>query len=214
MQGDFSRSLKHGKFPGDRDQRADDGLDIGAASIRPTTGSCAKMSTPISRTAPTWWSTGTGHRSRQIRRPTGRAFCRTIWSRIAPTPRCRRTAHELEKIGPHLVGLKIHNDVAILWSRDSANAIGFMPFTSFRTAVELRRPNGRLRIAGAADASLALRPECRRGFCVSRDAGFLRIQTADRAGALHLRRCAAAAHLGLREKWRPRGDDVQERIRE
>ena len=41
-----------------------------------------------------------------------------------------RTAHELEKIGPHLVGLKIHSQVAILWSRDSANAIGFMPFTS------------------------------------------------------------------------------------
>jgi beta-galactosidase len=41
-----------------------------------------------------------------------------------------RTAHELEKIGPHLVGLKIHNDVAILWSRDSLNAISFMPFTS------------------------------------------------------------------------------------
>src|SRR3984957_2200381 len=39
-----------------------------------------------------------------------------------------RTAHELEKIGPHLVGLKIHNDVAILWSRDSANAINFMPY--------------------------------------------------------------------------------------
>ena len=39
-----------------------------------------------------------------------------------------RTAHELEKIGPHLVGLKIHNQVAILWSRDSANAIGFMPY--------------------------------------------------------------------------------------
>jgi len=39
-----------------------------------------------------------------------------------------RTAHELQKIGPHLVGLKIHNQVAILWSRDSANAIGFMPF--------------------------------------------------------------------------------------
>jgi beta-galactosidase len=41
-----------------------------------------------------------------------------------------RTAHELEKIGPHLVGLQIHNQVAILWSRDSANTIGFMPFTS------------------------------------------------------------------------------------
>jgi beta-galactosidase len=41
-----------------------------------------------------------------------------------------RTAHELEKIGPHLVGLQIHNQVAILWSRDSQNAITFMPFTS------------------------------------------------------------------------------------
>jgi len=39
-----------------------------------------------------------------------------------------RTAHELEKIGPHLVGLRIHNDVAILWSRDSANALSFMPY--------------------------------------------------------------------------------------
>jgi len=39
-----------------------------------------------------------------------------------------RTAHELEKIGPQLAGLKIHNDVAILWSRDSANAISFMPY--------------------------------------------------------------------------------------
>ncbi len=41
-----------------------------------------------------------------------------------------RTAHELQKIGPHLTGLQIHNQVAILWSRDSANAISFMPFTS------------------------------------------------------------------------------------
>jgi beta-galactosidase len=39
-----------------------------------------------------------------------------------------RTAHELEKIGPHLVGMQIHNKVAILWSRDSANAINFMPY--------------------------------------------------------------------------------------
>jgi len=39
-----------------------------------------------------------------------------------------RTAHELQKVGPHLVGLKIHNDVAILWSRDSANAVSFMPY--------------------------------------------------------------------------------------
>ena len=41
-----------------------------------------------------------------------------------------RTAHELQKIGPHLVGMKIHNEVAILWSRDSANAIDHMPFAA------------------------------------------------------------------------------------
>jgi beta-galactosidase len=40
-----------------------------------------------------------------------------------------RTAHELQKIGPQIVGLKIRSQVAILWSRDSANAISFMPFT-------------------------------------------------------------------------------------
>lgn len=39
-----------------------------------------------------------------------------------------RTAHELQKIGPKLVNLKIHNDVAILWSRDSLNALNDMPF--------------------------------------------------------------------------------------
>ncbi len=39
-----------------------------------------------------------------------------------------RTAHELAKIGTHLVNLKIHNDVAILYSVDSANALDFMPF--------------------------------------------------------------------------------------
>jgi beta-galactosidase len=39
-----------------------------------------------------------------------------------------RTAHELAKIGPHLVNLQIKNDVAILYSVDSANALDFMPF--------------------------------------------------------------------------------------
>ena len=39
-----------------------------------------------------------------------------------------KTAHELKKIGPDLVNLKIKNDVAILYSVDSANALDFMPF--------------------------------------------------------------------------------------
>lgn len=38
-----------------------------------------------------------------------------------------RTAHELEKIGPSLTNLKIKNEVAILYSVDSSNAISFMP---------------------------------------------------------------------------------------
>jgi len=39
-----------------------------------------------------------------------------------------KTAHELQKIGPQLVNLKIKNDVAILYSVDSSNALDFMPF--------------------------------------------------------------------------------------
>jgi len=39
-----------------------------------------------------------------------------------------RTGGELQKIGPRLVNLKLHNDVAILWSRDSLNALNDMPF--------------------------------------------------------------------------------------
>ena len=39
-----------------------------------------------------------------------------------------RTAHELKKIGPQVVNMKIHNDVAILYSVDSSNAINFMPY--------------------------------------------------------------------------------------
>lgn len=41
-----------------------------------------------------------------------------------------RTGHELQKIGSHLVGLRVHNQVAILWSRDSMNGLSFMPFSS------------------------------------------------------------------------------------
>jgi beta-galactosidase len=35
----------------------------------------------------------------------------------------------LKKIGPHLVNMKIRNEVAILYSTDSSNAISFMPYT-------------------------------------------------------------------------------------
>lgn len=41
-----------------------------------------------------------------------------------------RIGNELKRIGPHLVDLKITNQVGILWSTDSLNAITFMPFSS------------------------------------------------------------------------------------
>jgi beta-galactosidase len=39
-----------------------------------------------------------------------------------------KTAHELQNIGPQLVDLKIKNQVAILYSVDSANGTAFMPY--------------------------------------------------------------------------------------
>jgi beta-galactosidase len=39
-----------------------------------------------------------------------------------------KTAHELQKIGPQLVDLKIKNQVAILYSVDSSNGVNFMPY--------------------------------------------------------------------------------------
>jgi beta-galactosidase len=47
-----------------------------------------------------------------------------------PYAEVSRTAHELQKIGTHLIDLKITNRVAILRSVDSLNAIDFMPFAS------------------------------------------------------------------------------------
>jgi beta-galactosidase len=41
-----------------------------------------------------------------------------------------RTAHELQRIGPHIVGLQEKNRVAILYSNDSRYGIRFMPFSS------------------------------------------------------------------------------------
>ncbi len=39
-----------------------------------------------------------------------------------------RIAHELKKVGPEIVNLQIKNQVAILYSVDSSNALSFMPF--------------------------------------------------------------------------------------
>ncbi len=48
-----------------------------------------------------------------------------------------RTAHELQKIGSHLTGLQIHNQVAILWSRDSLQRHQLHALHCFRKTMEL-----------------------------------------------------------------------------
>jgi beta-galactosidase len=50
-----------------------------------------------------------------------------------------QTAHELQKIGPELVNLKIKNRVAILYSRDSDFGLGYMPIKDGNVYIEVLR---------------------------------------------------------------------------
>jgi beta-galactosidase len=50
-----------------------------------------------------------------------------------------RTAHELQKIGPKLVNLKIKNRAAILYSRESEFGLGYMPFKEGNVYMEVLR---------------------------------------------------------------------------
>ena len=127
IQGDFTRSLKHGNFL----ITETNAQTIGWSSegqFPPYDGQLREdVYTHLSNGANMveyWhWSSIAGGQE-------------TYWKGILSHDRepnrayaeMSRTAHELQKIGSHLVGLKIHSDVAILWSRDSANAINFMPY--------------------------------------------------------------------------------------
>ena len=50
-----------------------------------------------------------------------------------------QTAHELKKIGPKLVNLKIKNKTAILYSRDSEFGLSYMPFKDGNAYMEVLR---------------------------------------------------------------------------
>jgi beta-galactosidase len=50
-----------------------------------------------------------------------------------------QTAHELQKIGPELVNLKIKNKVAVLYSRDSEFGLSYMPFKDGNAYMEVLR---------------------------------------------------------------------------
>jgi beta-galactosidase len=127
LQGDFSRSLKHTNFLVTETNAQTIGWDS-ASQYPPYDGQMRQdVYTHISNGASmveywhwasiaanqeTYWKGVLSHDLEPNR----------AYAEVA------RTAHELQHIGPHIVGMKKHNDVAILWSRDSANAIDFMPF--------------------------------------------------------------------------------------
>jgi beta-galactosidase len=127
LQGDFSRSLKHTNFLVTETNAQTIGWDS-ASQYPPYDGQMREdVYTHISNGASmveywhwasiaanqeTYWKGVLSHDLEPNR----------AYAEVA------RTAHELQRIGPHIVGIKKHNDVAILWSRDSANAIDFMPF--------------------------------------------------------------------------------------
>jgi beta-galactosidase len=156
LQSDFSAVAEAWEFSGDGDQRADDRMDLAEPVSALRWATCARTFTPIWPTARTWWSTGTGHRLHGNQETYWKGILSHDLEPNRAYAEMSKTAHELEKIGPHLVGLKIHNDVAILWSRDSANAISFMPYGGgCRRIAGRNEPDGY--VAGAADAQGALR---------------------------------------------------------
>jgi beta-galactosidase len=129
IQGDFTRSLKHGNFLVTETNAQTTGWSS-AFQYPPYDGQMREdVYTHISNGADMveYWHWASIAANQE-----------TYWKGVLshdlepnrPYAEVSRTAHELEKIGPHLVGLKIHNEVAILWSRDSQNAISHMPYTS------------------------------------------------------------------------------------
>ena len=123
-----------------------------------------------------------------------------------------RTAHELEKIGPHLVGLKIHSQVAILWSRDSLNAIGFMPFATSGPQWSFGPPTADYATLVQQMHKSFYDLNISSDFVFPDNGRFFRLQVADRSRTLYLGRCPVAAHFRLCKERRSCGDDLQKRI--
>ncbi len=98
------------------------------------------------------------------------------------------TAHELQKIGPHLVNLKIKNDVGILYSVDSANALDFMPFTHGKGPQwSLSKPVADYTSLVHQFHKVLYQANVGTDFVFPEDAELFRLQSAD---------CACAVHCG------------------
>jgi len=126
-QSDFARSLKHGNFLITETNAQTLGWD--SASLYPPYDGQMRLDVysylASGANMVEYWHWHSIHAGQE-----------TYWKGVLshdlepnrPYAEVSKTAHELQKIGPQLVDLKIKNQVAILYSVDSANGISIMPY--------------------------------------------------------------------------------------
>jgi beta-galactosidase len=143
LQGDFSRSLKHANFLVTETNAQTLGWDS-AGQFPPYDGQLRlDVYSDVSSGANMveYWHWHSIHAGQET-------YWKGVLSHDLEPNRAyaevTRIAHELQKVGPELADMRIENRVAILYSVDSANAIGFMPF---------ERPDGPLWVPGKAAGS-------------------------------------------------------------
>ena len=127
LQGDFSRSLKHGNFLVTETNAQTLGWDS-AGQFPPYDGQMRlDVYTHLSSGANMveYWHWHSIHSGQET-------YWKGVLSHDLQPNRAyaevSRTAHELAEVAPKIVDLKITNQVAILYSVDSSNGISFMPF--------------------------------------------------------------------------------------
>ena len=127
MQGDFSRSLKHGNFLVTETNAQTLGWDS-SAQFPPYDGQMRlDVYTDVSSGANMveYWHWHSIHAGQET-------YWKGVLSHDLEPNRAyaevTRIAHELQRVGPTLADMRIKNEVAILYSVDSANGLEFMPF--------------------------------------------------------------------------------------
>lgn len=127
LQGDFSRSLKHTNFLVTETNAQTLGWDS-AGQFPPYDGQLRlDVYTDVSSGANMveYWHWHSIHAGQET-------YWKGVLSHDLEPNRAyaevTRIAHELQKVGPELADMTIHNRVAILYSVDSSNGISFMPF--------------------------------------------------------------------------------------
>ena len=110
------------------DQRADHSAGTPPVSFRPTTASSASMSTPISQRREHGRVLALALHPRRPGNLLERSSLARSRSPTASTPRCPAPRTNSQRVGPTWSTSNQKNQVAILYSVDSANGIDYMPF--------------------------------------------------------------------------------------